>query len=208
MCLRLLTLAAFLSVPALATAADEAASPPVIDDKAPAWVDLAGTDDRTHSLGDLGEADVLVVCFTCNSCPYAVDYEDRLVALQKKFAADGSRAQLVAINSNVIPADRMEQMKQRAQDKQFNFPYLWDETQEVAKSYGAIYTPEFFVLNSVRRIVYKGALDDSTDEQKVTQRYVEDAVAATLAGKTPEVRQTGARGCSIRFQRQRRKPQR
>ncbi|MEZ6059143.1 MAG: thioredoxin family protein [Planctomycetaceae bacterium] len=201
-CLTVAALVTFIEL----TAAAQSASSPEIGDKAPEWSDLAGVDEKPHSLNDLADRDIVVVCFTCNSCPYAVDYEDRLIALQKKFADDGNRAQLIAINSNVIPDDRLDQMQQRAKEKKFNFPYLWDESQDVARSYGAIYTPEFFVLNSRREIVYKGALDDSTDAARVSQRYVEDAVSAALAGKTPAVQKTGARGCTIRFERKRRKP--
>ena len=177
---------------------------PVIGDTAPAWQDLVGTDDQKYSLNDQ-KSDVIVLCFTCNGCPYAVDYEDRLIALQKKFKDAGSSVQVIAINSNAVAADELPKMKERAAAKKFNFPYVRDETQEVAKAYAAIYTPEFYVLNKARQIVYRGAMDDSTKAENVKVRYVELAVAAALDGKTPEVTKTGARGCAIRFKRRRRR---
>lgn len=176
---------------------------PSIGDKAPGWEDLPGTDGRKHSLDSWAGADVIVVCFTCNTCPYAVDYEDRLIALQKKYGESSPQVQVVAINSNSIPADSIDRMKARATEKKFNFPYLQDETQEVAKAYGAIYTPEFYVLNKNREVVYRGAMDDSTRPENVKVKYVELAVAAALEGRLPEVTKTGARGCTIRFQRKR-----
>lgn len=188
-----------------ATAILHAAEPPEIGDVAPEWANLTGTDDQQHSWKDVAkDNDVIVVCFTCNTCPYAVDYEDRLIALQDKFNRSGTKAQLIAINSNGIPADKLEAMKERAAQKHFNFPYVSDATQEVARAYGAIYTPEFFVLNRERKLVYRGAMDDSTNADRVTVRYVELAVAAALEGKMPQTTKVGARGCTIRFARKRR----
>lgn len=177
---------------------------PQIGDAAPEWKALAGTDGKQHSLSDLSAADVVVVCFTCNTCPYSVDYEDRLIALAKKYAASNASVKLVAINSNGVPVDSLENMKKRATEKQFNFDYLKDETQDVAREYGAIYTPEFYVLNRDRKIVYRGAMDDSTKAEAVKVKYVELAVEAALSGKKTEVTTTGARGCAIRFKRKRR----
>lgn len=198
------TIACCLSLLITENAVAQSKRAPSIGDTPPAWKNLAGTDGKQHSLADLDQFDVLVVVFTCNSCPYSVDYEDRIIALQKKLDGDGSRVRVIAINSNKVAADSMDEMKKRAKDKAFNFPYLWDESQEVAKGYGAIYTPEFFVLNKERRIVYKGAMDDSTKAENVKVNFVEIAVKAALAGKTPKVTKTGARGCAIRFKRTRR----
>ena len=119
-----------------------------IGDEAPAWNQLIGVDDATHSLDDLAEKKVVVVVFTCNSCPYAVDVEDRLVALAKKY--DGDRVAVVAINVNKVESDLLPAMKEKAAAKGFEFPYLFDETQKIARDYGAIYTPEFFVLGPKR----------------------------------------------------------
>jgi len=174
-----------------------------IGDAAPAWTDLPGADGEKHSLADLAQRDVLVICFTCNTCPYAVDYEDRLIALAKKFAAEGNRCGLVAINANKVKDDLLPAMQERAKAKGFNFPYVHDETQQVARSYGATFTPEFVVLNKDRKVVYLGAMDDSPDGSKITKRYVEDAVAAALAGRKPEISETPAVGCAVRYVRER-----
>jgi peroxiredoxin len=174
-----------------------------IGDAAPPWRDLAGTDGQKHSLSDLQDKEVVVVCFTCNTCPYAVDYEDRLIALEKKFAAEGGKCALVAINANRVKDDLLPAMQERAQAKGFNFWYLHDETQQVARTYGATYTPEFVVLNKERKVVYLGAMDDSPDGTHVTKHYVADAVAAALAGKQPEVTETPAVGCAVRYVRER-----
>lgn len=174
-----------------------------VGDAAPGWSGLIGTDDKPHSLAELADKEVLVVCFTCNTCPYAVDYEDRLIALAKRFAADGNKCALVAVNANKVKDDLLPAMQERAKAKGFNFPYLHDETQQVAKSYGAAYTPEFVVLNKDRKVVYLGAMDDSPDGKKITKRYVEDAVAATLAGKLPEVKEAPAVGCAVRYVKER-----
>ncbi len=177
-----------------------------VGDAAPAWKSLPGTDDKTHSLADLKGKSVVVVAFTCNSCPYAVDYEDRLIALAKKHAGADGRAAVVAINVNKIPEDSLSEMKKRSVEKQFPFAYLYDESQEIAKAYGATFTPEFFVLDAQRKIVYMGAMDDETDASKVTVHYVERAIAAALQGKSPEVSETVGRGCFVRYARTRKKP--
>jgi len=177
---------------------------PVLDikDPAPKWAALPATDGKRYAFEDFHEKDVLVVVFTCNSCPYAVDYEDRLVAFAKK--TQGAKVGLVAINVNKVEEDLLPAMKERAAKKGFNFPYLFDETQEIAKKYGAGYTPECFVLNKQRQVVYMGALDDSPDPSKVKTRFVELAVEAALAGKLPAKQETVAIGCRIRIERSRR----
>jgi peroxiredoxin len=174
-----------------------------IGDAGPDWKALEGTDGQKHSLSDLDDKQLIVICFTCNTCPYAVDYEDRLITLAKKFAADGNKCALVAINANKVKEDLLPAMRARAQSKGFNFPYLHDETQQVARSYGATFTPEFVVLNKDRKVVYLGAMDDSPDGKNITKRYIEDAVAAALAGKTPETAETPAVGCAVRYVRER-----
>lgn len=174
-------------------------------DTAPAWKDLKGTDDKAHSSSDLPKDTVIIVCFTSNTCPYSVDYEDRLNALHHKLTSAGANAVLVAINSNGIADDDLDHMKQRAAKKEFGFAYLKDESQSVARAFGAVYTPEFFVLNKERKIIYKGAMDDVTDATKVSVRYVELAVEAALTGTETETKAVPARGCTIRFKRERRK---
>lgn len=168
------------------------------------WSGLKSTDDKVISLSELSNFDVVIMCFTCNTCPYSVDYEDRLKALQEKIESEKLSAVLVAINSNAVRGDALEAMKRRAEEKGFRFAYVKDESQVVARAYGAIYTPEFYVLDKRRRIVYRGAMDDQTDAALVTKNYVELAVAAAMKGDFPADREIPARGCTIRYQRRRR----
>ena len=174
-----------------------------IGDAAPAWTKLPGTDGKTHSLSDLKDKAAVVVVFTCNSCPYAVDYEDRLIAFHKKFAS--RNVALVAINVNKVPEDALPAMKKKARQKAFPFVYLFDESQKIAKDYGAFFTPEFFVLNKQRKITYMGSMDNNPDVKKVSMRYLNDAVEATLAGKKVATDETVPFGCKVRFERKRRK---
>ena len=131
-----------------------------IGDKAPAWTDLEGVDGQRHSLADLSDKEVVVVVFTCNSCPVATDYEDRILGFSKKFAGQNSKVGLVAINVNTLAEDRLPKMKERAEAKGFDFPYLYDETQQIGKAFGAAFTPEFFVLDRQRAVVFMGGMDD------------------------------------------------
>ena len=174
-----------------------------IGDAAPAWNKLPGTDGKTHSLADLKKKDVVVVVFTCNSCPYAVDYEDRLIAFHKKFAS--RNVAVVAINVNKVPEDALPAMKKKAKQKAFPFAYLFDSSQKIGKDYGAFFTPEFFVLNKQRKIAYMGSMDNNPDVKKASKLYLNDAVDATLAGKKVTTDETIAFGCKVRFERKRRK---
>lgn len=174
-----------------------------IGEVAPDWKDLKGVDGKTHSLADLKDKQCVVIVFTCNTCPYSQDYEGRLIALAQAFSVNGKCA-LVAINSNKVKGDQLPDMQERAEAKGFNFPYLHDDTQQVARSFGANYTPEFVVLDKDRKVVYLGAMDDNADPAKVQKKYVEVAVASTLAGKSPEILETPAVGCAVRYERTRR----
>jgi peroxiredoxin len=171
----------------------------------PGWTNLPGADGKQHSLADLKDKQAVVVVFTCNSCPYANDYEERQIAFAKKHCGPDGKVALVAINVNLVDEDRLPAMKERAQKKSYNFPYLFDETQKIANEYGATFTPEFFVLDQQRRVVYMGAMDDNTDASKAKVSYVEAAVEAILAGTKPEVKETVARGCLVRYDRRRKK---
>jgi peroxiredoxin len=175
-----------------------------IGDSAPTWVDLPGTDGKPHSLADLKDKDVVVFVFTCVSCPTAVDYEDRIQTLAKQHAAPDSKVAVVAVCVNRVEEDKLSALTKRAAAKKFAFPYLYDESQQIAKQYGAIFTPEFFVLNRERKIAYMGAFDDSTDPAGVKTRHVEDAIASVLKGEKPPVTETIARGCRVRYARERR----
>lgn len=170
-----------------------------IGDPAPDFKSLPGTDDKQHSLSDYKDAKLVVVTFTCNKCPVAVAYEDRLIEFTKKYSDKGVAH--VAINVNDVEADRLDKMKERAEKKGFNFDYLFDESQESARAYGATVTPHLFVLDQKRQIAYMGAFDDNNDPSKVKENYLIDAVEALLAGKKPEVAESQQRGCGINYKK-------
>jgi peroxiredoxin len=173
-----------------------------VGDTAPGWSKLPGVDGKQHSLEDWKDKKVLVVVFTCNSCPVAVDYEDRMIEFAKRHKADVG---MVAINVNRTREDSLEAMRERAEEKKFPFPYLSDESQQIGRAYGAQGTPEFFVLSPERKIVYMGAMDDSADPAQVKVRHLEAAVQAALAGKAPAIKETYAHGCRIRYARERKR---
>ena len=173
---------------------------------APAWKDLPGTDGKMHSLIDLKEKSAVVVVFTCNSCPVAEAYEDRLIAFAKQYAGPEGKAALVAINVNKIEEDKLPKMTEKAKAKGFTFPYLYDDTQKIAKAYGANFTPEFFVLDQDRNVVYMGRMDDNSEPKEVKVKYVDEAVQAALKGEKPKTTETLGFGCRIRFAREKRKP--
>jgi peroxiredoxin len=163
---------------------------------APAWANLEGTDGKRHGLADLKDKAAVVVVFTCNSCPVAVGYEGRVAALARKYA---DTVAVVAINVNTGKEDALPAMTERAAKKGFPFPYLYDPSQDVAKKYGARYTPEVFLLDRDRKVAYMGAVDDKATGE-VKARYLEDALAAVLAGKAAPLAETSAAaGCAIRF---------
>ena len=168
-----------------------------IGEKAPNFADVPGIDDKKHSLREYKDAKAIVVVFTCNHCPVAVAYEDRLVALQKEFKKKG--VQFVAICSNADDADKLPELKKRAEDKKFNFPYLHDGDQKVGREYGAAVTPHVFLLDRDRKIAYMGAIDDNMNADKVTKHHLSDAIKAVLAGKAPETTETRQVGCGIRY---------
>jgi len=170
-----------------------------VGDTAPAWKDLAGTDDKTHSLADFADSPAVLVVFTCNTCPTANDYEDRIEAVKKKYAG---KLAVVAINVNTIVGDRLPAMTERATDRKYTYPYLSDPSQKIAKAYGAEYTPEFFVLDKARKVVYMGAMDDKSKASDVRENYLEPAIEAALAGKAAPKGETIARGCRIRWLRE------
>jgi peroxiredoxin len=176
-----------------------------IGDAAPAWSELEGVDGKRHSLADLAEKEVIVVVFTCNSCPVATDYEDRILAFSKKYAGAKGKVGLVAINVNKIAEDQLPKMRERAEAKGFDFPYLYDDSQKIGRAFGANFTPEFFVLNRDRKVVYMGGMDDSSQADMVKSNFLIPAVEAALAGKQPGTTEAPAIGCRVRYERERRK---
>lgn len=164
---------------------------------------LKGVDDKFYSLKDFVDAKGYIVIFTCNHCPYAKAYEDRIVALDKKYKPLGYP--VIAINPNdptVQPEDSFEMMKKRASEKGFTFPYLLDEGQKIYPQYGATKTPHVFVLqreNDKNIVKYIGAIDNNYENaQDVSEKYVESAVDALLANEEIATKETKAIGCTIK----------
>lgn len=165
---------------------------------APAWKNLEGVDGQRHSLDDLKDAKLVVVVFAANHCPVVKAYERRLIRFVDDYRDKG--VEFVAISVSKQATDQLPQMKARASDSGFNFPYLIDPSQKIGKDYGATHTPHVFVLDSQRRIAYMGKIDDHLDESKVSEPFLRDAVDALLAGKSPEVSETRQVGCDIEYE--------
>ena len=164
---------------------------------------LRNIDGSWVSLSDYEDAKGFIVIFTCNHCPYAVKYEDRIISLDKKYKEKGYP--VIAINPNdpeVQPEDSFDKMKVRAQKKGFTFPYLFDDGQEIYPQYGATKTPHVFLLDKSKGdyiVEYIGAIDDNyKSAEAVETHYVEDAVDALLKGEEPPITSTKAIGCSIK----------
>ncbi len=174
-----------------------------IGDAAPVWSNLPGTDGKSHSLADYRDKAAVVLVFTCASCPTAVDYEDRINDLAKKLGGPNGKVAFVAVCVNRVKGDTLAELTERAKQREFAFDYLHDESQKIAKDYGAIFTPEFYVLGRDRKIAYMGAFDDKTDAAKVEQRHVEAAIKAVLKNEQPAMKETIARGCRVRYVRER-----
>ena len=164
----------------------------------PAWVDLEGVDGDRHSLADLEKAKAVVVVFTCNHCPVAKAYENRLIELQKDYADRG--VEVVAINVNNNEADKLPAMKERAEEKEFTFAYLYDPSQEIGREYGATVTPHAFLLDADRNVAYIGAIDDNMKADKAQEHYLRDALDAVLDGKAPATASTPPAGCGIQYE--------
>jgi peroxiredoxin len=167
---------------------------------------LKNVDDKMVSLSSFKDAKGFIVVFTCNHCPFSKKYEDRIIALDKKYKALGYP--VIAINPNdaaVHAIDDFEGMKKRAKEKGFTFPYLHDESQATATAYGAKMTPHAFILKREAGstvVKYIGAIDDNSDSEKeVKEKYVEKAVDALLAGQPVNPDFTKAIGCTIKWKK-------
>lgn len=164
---------------------------------------LKNVDGKMVSLSDYKNAKGFIVTFTCNTCPFAVAYEDRIIALDKKYASKGYPVIAIMPNNIVVkPDDNLEAMKQRAKEKGFTFPYLIDKEQKVYPKFGATKTPHMFVLQKTKKgnvVKYIGAIDDNyKDASSVKTKYVEKAVDALIQGQEVEQKETKAIGCSIK----------
>jgi peroxiredoxin len=167
---------------------------------APAF-SLPGVDGKTWSLDSFSDAELLVVVFTCNHCPYAIASEDRLLQIQADYRDKGVR--LVAISANdaaKYPDDSFDEMKKRAAEKRFTFPYLYDESQAVARAYDAACTPDIFVFDRDRKLIYNGRIDDNWQKPAdVTRRDLRAVLDAALAGKSVDFEHVPSMGCSIKW---------
>ena len=164
---------------------------------------LKSVDNKMYSMADYKDAKGFIVVFTCNHCPFAVKYEDRIIDLAKKYKSKGYV--LLAINPNdpaAQPEDSFELMQKRAKEKKFTFPYLFDEGQKIYPQYGATKTPHVFLLDKNLVVKYIGAIDDNVeDASQVKERYLENAIAALEKGEEPTPNTTKAIGCSIKVKK-------
>jgi peroxiredoxin len=165
---------------------------------------LKNVDGKMISLSDYKSEKGAIVIFDCNTCPYSKAYNDRIIALNKKYAAKGFP--VITINANdpqISPGDSYDEMVARAKKKNYDFPYLVDESQSVAKAFGATNTPHVFVLQKSGndfKVAYIGTIDDnSRDASSAKKKYVEDAVEALLNGQTVTTPNTKAIGCTIKW---------
>ena len=161
---------------------------------------LKSVDGKMYSMTDYKDAKGFIVVFTCNHCPFAIKYEDRIIDLAKKYESKGYI--LLAINPNdpeAQPADSYDLMKVRAKEKGFTFPYLFDDGQKIYPQYGATKTPHVFLLDKNLVVKYIGAIDDNVeDASAVKVKYLENAIAALDKNQTPSPETTKAIGCSIK----------
>ena len=162
---------------------------------------LKAVDGKSYSLKNFADKKAVVMVFSCNHCPYVQAYETRMVQVQKDYLSRS--ATLVAINSNDetgYPEDSFPNMVKRSKERNFNFPYLRDETQEIARKYGAICTPHAFAFDQNRVLQYKGRIDDNwRNPEEVKTRDLRNALDAILGGKKPAVQETRPYGCSIKW---------
>ena len=171
-----------------------------IGEKAPDF-NLPGVDGNHYSLDSFKDKKIIVVMFTCNHCPYVQAYESRFISIQRDNLEKG--VSLVAINANETknyPEDDFPKMVERAREKNYNFPYLRDEDQSVAKAFGAHYTPEIFLLDEERRLRYTGRIDDNwQNPQKVNTHDLRDAISKIYAGEKITTPETHTTGCTIKW---------
>ena len=169
-----------------------------VGELAPAFA-LPGTDGETHSPGG---APATVIVFTCNHCPYALAWHERIAQAARDYAGRG--VEFLAINPNDsdrYPRDSFEAMRRRVAQEEWPMPYLRDETQEVARAYGALVTPDVFVLDSGGRVRYRGAPDAAYDDERQSAAWLRGALDAVLARGEPDPPQTQPIGCSIKWKR-------
>ncbi len=170
--------------------------------RAPDFV-LPGVDGKTYTLASVRGANATIIVFSCNHCPYVVMNEDRLITIFADYKDKG--VGMAAINSNDAlnyPEDSLEKMKERAKTKGFPFPYLHDESQGVARAYGATHTPHLFVFDADLKLAYTGCVDDDNNysrRKKAEKHFLRDALDDLAAGRAPRLAETHAVGCTIKW---------
>lgn len=166
--------------------------------------ELKNVDGKMYSLNSRKDVKGHIIVFTCNHCPFSVAYEDRIIALDKKYSKLGYPVLAINPNDEVkVPEDSFDEMKKRAKSKKFTFPYLHDNTQEIAKKFGAARTPHVFIVKKENEdfiLKYIGAIDNNSESaEKANVKYTENAMEALLNGKEPEPAETKAVGCTIKW---------
>lgn len=171
-----------------------------IGEKAPDFA-LKATDGKTYSLKDFKDKDVLVIFFTCNHCPYIIGSEEVTRKTAERFK---TKAAFVGINSNsinTIPADSFEMMVERMKEHKFPWTYLHDPSQEIAKKFGALRTPHFFVFDKERKLIYTGrGVDSPRDTSKMTVNDLDRTLEEHLAGKSVSIPLTNPIGCNVKWE--------
>lgn len=162
--------------------------------------ELTSVNEKSYSLANFEDKEGIIIVFGCNHCPYVVANEDRLIEIQNDYA---DQIQVLEINSNDAvnyPEDSFEKMKIRAKEKGFNFHYLRDETQEIAKAFGATHTPEIFLVNKNKELVYHGKIDDNWQApSQVRTKYLRNAIDEMLSNKEISIPETFSIGCTIKW---------
>jgi peroxiredoxin len=155
-------------------------------------------EDTSLTLSDVKE-DIVVLVFLGNHCPVVQAYEDRLIDFTNAYKDKGVK--VVGVSVNDLDSDRLPGIKTYMKDHKSNYIYGYDESQKIGRAYGAVVTPQFFVLDKERKIRYTGAMDNSQNESRVTKQYLRDAVDALIKGETPPVEETQASGCGVKYKR-------
>jgi len=174
-----------------------------VGQKAPAFSGIPAVmaeKEASLNLSDLGKDDVVVLVFLANHCPVVTAYEDRIIDFANDYKGKGVKVVAVCVDVR-NEGDKLPGIKQRVKEKAYPFVYGYDDSQEIGKAYGATNTPQFVVIDKDKTIRYTGAMDDNQNENRVTKQYLRDAVDAVLKGDSPEVKETRAVGCGIRYKR-------
>jgi peroxiredoxin len=205
MTIRSFALTAMVLTLGTASARADAGKPLALGATAPlATAKMKSADGKLVSIADVKGARGTLVVFTCNTCPFAKAWEERIVALGNDYASKGVGVLLVNANDPAIAhGDTFDKIQARAKDRAMKFPYAVDQGSEVARAFGASVTPEAFLFDKTGKLAYHGTIDDNHQQpDQVTKRYLKDALDAVVTGKAPAVTETKSMGCSIKFKKE------